>query len=159
MQSPFRQVVALVAFLALCLAVGAIGGFATMPEVPAWYATLAKPSFNPPDWVFGPVWTTLYIVMAAAAWLVWRASGWAGASGSLSLFLLQLALNLAWSFIFFRFHQVGLALLDVLAMLAAIAAITFAFRRHSSLAAILLLPYLAWVTFAAVLNAAIWRLN
>lgn len=130
-----------------------------MPEVPAWYATLAKPSFNPPDWVFGPVWTTLYIVMAAAAWLVWRASGWAGASGSLSLFLLQLALNLAWSFIFFRFHQVGLALLDVLAMLAAIAAITFAFRRHSSLAAILLLPYLAWVTFAAVLNAAIWRLN
>jgi tryptophan-rich sensory protein len=159
MRSPVQQIVVLVAFIVLCLAVGGVGSYATLPEIPTWYATLAKPSFNPPNWIFGPVWTTLYILMALAAWLVWRTAGWPGAAGALGLFLFQLALNLAWSFIFFAWHRLGLALVEVLVLLAAIVATALAFRRHSRLAALLLIPYICWVTFASLLNAMIWRLN
>jgi benzodiazapine receptor len=159
MPSPTRQTVVLIAFVAVCLTVGAIGGLATAPAIPTWYATLAKPSFNPPNWVFGPVWTALYILMAIAAWLVWRVSGWQRARTALYLFFLQLTLNSVWSFIFFGFHRIGLALLVIVLLLAAIAVTAWAFRPHSRLAAILLLPYWAWVAFATVLNTALWRLN
>ena len=159
MRSPLQQILVLLALLALCLGVGAFGSYATLPEIPTWYATLNKPSFNPPNWLFGPVWTTLYVLMATAAWLVWRAAGWIGARGALALFFLQLALNLLWSFLFFAWHRIGLAAIEVLAMLAAIVATALAFRRHSRAAALLLLPYLAWVTFASILNVTFWRLN
>ncbi len=158
-RSTARQVFVLAGFIALCLAVGAIGGLATAQSVASWYPTLAKPSFNPPDWVFAPAWTTLYVLMAVAAWLVWRRAGWQRARPAFRLFALQLALNLAWSFLFFSFHQVGLALVDAALLLAAIGATALAFLSHSRLAALLLLPYLAWVSFATVLNGAILQLN
>ncbi len=132
---------------------------ATASSVGTWYQTLAKPSFNPPDWVFAPVWTTLYILMGVAGWLVWRASGWGRATSALVLFAVQLALNLAWSFLFFGGRHIGLALIEIVLVLAAIVVTAFLFRRHSGWAALLLLPYAAWVSFATVLNAALWRLN
>jgi tryptophan-rich sensory protein len=151
-----RQGLALVGFIALCLAASALGAVVTAPAIPAWYATLAKPSFNPPNWIFAPVWTTLYILMAIAAWLVWR-RGKAGAA--LALFAIQLSLNCAWSLLFFGLNRIDLALVDIILLLAAIVATALAFRRHSPAAALLLMPYLAWVSFATVLNFTIWRLN
>ncbi|HEX2593825.1 MAG TPA: TspO/MBR family protein [Rhizomicrobium sp.] len=148
---------ALVGFLTLTLAVGAIAGFATGSSIDGWYATLAKPSFNPPNWVFGPVWTTLYVLMAFAAWRAWRVVGWRGAA--LAMFLVQLALNFAWSFIFFTAHQLGLALIELAVMLVAIVATTTVFWRIDRAAGALMLPYIAWVSFAGVLNAALWQLN
>jgi len=156
---PPHQYVVLAALVALCLAVGALGGWTTAQSVTTWYPTLAKPSFNPPDWVFGPVWTTLYVLMAIAAWLVWRRSGLHGARPALVLFAVQLALNLAWSLLFFGAHRVDLALADIVVLWAALVATAIAFRRHSTMATVLMLPYLAWVSFASLLNFSIWRLN
>ena len=156
---PVRQSLALLGFVAACLAVGGLGGAMTTPEIAGWYATLAKPSFNPPNWIFGPVWTTLYILMAVAAWLVWRRGGWRDAQPALLLFALQLLLNCAWSLLFFGLHRVGVALVDIAVLLVTIAATALAFRPYSATAAFLLVPYLAWVCFATVLNFAIWRLN
>lgn len=151
-----RQGIALAAFLALCLSVGLIGGWVTAPALPGWYAGLAKPTFNPPNWIFGPVWTALYILMAIAAWLVWRRGE---ARTALRLFALQLVLNALWSPLFFGLHRIDLALIDIVLMWAAIAATALAFRHPSLLAAVLMLPYLGWVSFASGLNLALWRLN
>lgn len=149
----------LLAFVAACLAVGAIGGAVTATSVGTWYQQLRKPSFNPPNWVFAPVWTALYIAMAVAAWRVWRARGLEGARSALVLFALQLALNLGWSILFFGLRQIGLALIEILILLATLVATTLAFRRIDGIAALLLVPYVAWVSFATVLTAAVWRLN
>lgn len=149
----------LLALVAACLAVGAIGGAVTATSVGSWYQQLRKPSFNPPNWVFAPVWTTLYIAMAVAAWRVWRERGLEGARFALSLFAAQLALNLGWSILFFGMRQVGLALIEILLLLAILVATTLAFRRIDGIAALLLVPYVGWVSFATVLTAAIWRLN
>lgn len=154
-----HQWLALIVLLAVCFAAAAAGGAATYPSIEAWYAALAKPSWTPPDWVFGPVWTVLYACMAVAAWLVWRQRGLVGAKGELALFGVQLAFNVAWSWLFFGLHSPGLAFVDILVLLAAIVATTFAFQRVSITAGLLLVPYLGWVTFAAVLNFAIWRMN
>ncbi|MBS1803957.1 MAG: tryptophan-rich sensory protein [Acidobacteria bacterium] len=142
-----------------CLAVGGLGGRWTAPEIAGWYRTLAKPSFNPPSWIFGPVWTTLYILMAIAAWLISRMPDSQLRTLALAFFVLQLALNLAWSWIFFHRHAIGSAALEVAVLWIAIAATTLIFSRVSSTAAWLMAPYWAWVTFASILNAAIWRLN
>ena len=157
--SPPRQLLVLAGLIVLCLAVGALGAFATVSSVSTWYQTIAKPSFTPPDRVFGPVWTALYVIMAIAAWLVWRRAGLTGARPALTLFILQLALNLAWSFLFFKARWIGGALVEIVLLWAAIAATIAAFRRHSPWAGILMMPYLAWVSFATALNFAIWRLN
>jgi benzodiazapine receptor len=157
--SPLRQAVVLIALLAASLGVGALGALATAQSVGTWYQTLAKPSFNPPDRVFGPVWTALYVLMAIAAWLVWRRAGWREARPALALFALQLALNLAWSFLFFGARWIGGALVEIVLLWLAIAATIAAFRRHSAWAAWLMLPYLAWVSFASLLNWSLWRLN
>lgn len=157
--SPPRQALVLFGAVATCLAVGAIGGLATSHSVASWYPALAKPAFNPPRWIFAPVWTVLYLIMAVAAWLVWRRNGWRAARPALTLFALQLALNLAWSLLFFGLRRIDLALIDVLALLAAIAATALAFWPLQRLAALLLVPYFAWVGFAAFLNFAIWQLN
>ncbi|MCX7361073.1 MAG: tryptophan-rich sensory protein [Alphaproteobacteria bacterium] len=122
-------------------------------------AQLRKPSFNPPNWVFAPVWTALYIAMAVAAWRVWRARGLEGARSALVLFALQLALNLGWSILFFGLRQIGPAMIEILILLATLVATTLAFRRIDGIAALLLVPYVAWVSFATVLTAAVWRLN
>lgn len=146
--------------IAIALAVGAIGGWATASSVTTWYPTLEKPAFNPPNFLFGPVWTTLYVLMAVAAWLVWRA---APADGhrrtALRLYAAQLVLNLAWSLLFFGLRRPDLALVEVLVLLGAILATIRAFARVDRRAAGMLAPYAAWVAFATLLNFEIWRLN
>lgn len=149
----------LVAIVLLCLAAGGLGAIATTPEIDGWYRTLAKPDWTPPDWLFGPVWTALYILMGVAAWLVWKRDGTRGASGPLTLFAVQLLLNVAWSWIFFRYHALGWASAEIVVLWLAIATTMLAFFRQSRLAGWLLAPYLAWVSFASLLNFAIWRLN
>lgn len=146
-------------FVLLCLGAGGLGAIATTPEIDDWYKTLAKPSWNPPDYVFGPVWTTLYVLMAIAAWLVWKPAGFTSAATPLTLFAVQLALNIAWSWIFFGIHQPGWAFLEVAILWLAIMATTVAFFRCSRIAGCMMLPYLIWVGFAAALNFTIWRMN
>ncbi len=153
------RVLGLMLLLVVCLGTGGLGAVATTSEIPTWYAGLVKPSWNPPSWVFGPVWTTLYVLMAIAAWLVWSRAGYRSARVALLLFALQLMLNGAWSWIFFGMHRPGWALGEILLLWIALAATLIAFARHSRLAAALLVPYLAWVSFAAILNGMIWRLN
>jgi len=144
---------------AFCLGVGLFGSLATRSSIPTWYAALAKPSWTPPGGLFGPVWTLLYLMMGTAAWLVWRKEGPSGARLALGLFLAQLLFNGLWSWIFFGLHRPGLALLDLALLWAGILATIRAFRLVSPAAAWLMAPYLAWVSFAGLLNAAIWRLN
>lgn len=148
---------ALAGFVILCLAAGALGGFATAQSVIEWYPTLTKPTWNPPAWVFAPVWTTLYVLMALAAWMAWRRGP--VAKSALQLFIVQLALNVAWSFIFFGAHNPGLAFAEIIVLWLAIIATARAFWRLSPPAGLLMLPYIAWVSFAAVLNFTVWRLN
>lgn len=148
---------ALVLFVMITLAVGYAGGAVTAPNIPSWYAQLVKPGFNPPDAVFMPVWTTLYVAMAVAAWLVWRKVGFR--NGALGLWLAQLALNLGWSFIFFGAHQLLAALVELALLWLVIFATLIGFGRISRPAGWLMVPYLAWVSFAGVLNFWIWRLN
>lgn len=125
----------------------------------AWYAALEKPSWNPPSWVFGPVWTLLYILMAVAAWRVWRIGGWKARSRELGAYLMQLALNAAWTPLFFGLQRPGLALVDIVMLLAAACWTALLFKRVDRLAAGLLVPYLAWLSFATLLNATLWWLN
>ncbi len=145
--------------LVLCLAAGGLGSFATAAKIPTWYATVVKPTWNPPNWVFAPVWTTLYILMAVAAWMVWTRREQLGARLALALFGVQLALNTLWSFLFFGMENPGAAMAEIVLLWLAIAATILTFRRISMPAAWLLAPYLAWVSFASCLNFAIWQLN
>jgi len=145
--------------IALCLAAGGLGSIATSAKIPTWYVTLAKPAWNPPNWIFAPVWTTLYILMATAAWMVWTRREQAGARAALGLFGVQLVLNTLWSFLFFGAENPGLAMVEIVVLWIAIAATIWTFREIHSAAAWLLAPYLAWVSFASCLNFAIWRLN
>ena len=154
-----KDVLALVLFVGLCLGVGALGAAVTDTSLSTWYPTLVKPSFNPPNWVFGPVWTTLYVLMAIAAWRVWRTTDRDTARGPLALFVLQLAVNLGWSVAFFGLREIGLAVAVIIALDLLVLATALAFRRIDRLAALLLLPYLAWIAFATVLTIALWRLN
>ena len=154
-----RQTLGLIISVVICFGVAGFGGLVTDPQVPAWYAKLAKPEWTPPDWVFGPVWTVLYLCMAVAAWLVWRQAGIAAARVSLTLFAVQLVLNGFWSLLFFGFQQPGIASLEIVVLWAAILATIIAFWDRSMWASLLLVPYLAWVSFAVFLNWTIWRMN
>jgi len=149
----------LVASLLLSFSAAALGSLATTAQS-EWYVKLAMPSFTPPGWVFGPVWTVLYTFMGVAFFLVWR-RGFSGKAGLAALvcFLVQLALNAAWTLLFFRLQSPAFAFADILLLLAAIQLTILSFSWVSKVAACLLIPYLAWVTFAAVLSGAIWRLN
>ncbi|MBL9123749.1 MAG: tryptophan-rich sensory protein [Planctomycetaceae bacterium] len=149
----------LLGWIALCLAVAGMGGWLTMLGMPDWYDSLIKPTWNPPNWIFGPVWTALYVMMALAAWLIWRRHGWEGAPLPLAFFLVQLTLNLAWSGIFFALRSPGWGAVEIVALWVAILGTLVSFWPYHRLAAILLVPYLAWVSFASVLNVALWRLN
>jgi translocator protein len=124
-----------------------------------WYAALAKPAWNPPNWIFAPVWTVLYLVMGVAAGLVWRQAGFSGASAALSLFVVQLVLNALWSYLFFGLQRLDLALFDIVVLWGAILAVAVLFWGANRLAGALMIPYLAWVGFASVLNFVLWRLN
>ncbi|QEH38529.1 TspO/MBR family protein [Aquisphaera giovannonii] len=158
-RNPARDLGALVISLALCFAVAGLGGYWTSLGLGPWYDGLRKPPWTPPGGVIGSVWTVLYTLMAVAAWLVWRRGGLAGARLPLSLHGAQLALNLAWPALFFAMRRPDLAFAEILLLWAAILATLVAFVRVSRPAASLLVPYLAWVSFAATLNYALWRLN
>jgi tryptophan-rich sensory protein len=151
-----RPRLALVGWLALCFAASLTGLFVSTN---GWYAGLHKPSWNPPAWVFGPAWTLLYVLMAIAAWLVWREGGWKGQRLALGLFLLQWLLNALWTPLFFGMHRSGLAVAEIILLWLALAATLWSFWRVRRVAGVLLVPYLAWVTFAAALNFTLWRLN
>ncbi len=150
-----RDVLGFIAFLALVGAAAALGSMYTSMSIPGWYDGLAKPGWTPPAQVFGPVWTVLYLLMAVAGWLVWRPGGFRGARLALTLFVVQLALNAGWSLLFFGMRDPALALADIVALWLLIAWTTVVFWRHRAVAGALFLPYLAWVAFAGVLNAAI----
>jgi tryptophan-rich sensory protein len=146
----------LVLFLALSLSAGLFGSQFKPEE---WYEQLAKPSWTPPNWLFAPVWTALYLAMGVAAWLVWRRAGLKKAWLAFFFFVLQLILNAVWSWLFFGLHRPGLAFGEIVFLWAAILITLVLFWRHRSLSGVLFLPYLAWVSFAAVLNFSLWRLN
>lgn len=154
-----QQTVGLIVAILICFAAAGIGSLATTPQIPGWYANLAKPTWTPPGWIFGPVWTLLYLMMAVAAWLVWRQAGFAGAKLPLALFGIQLALNSLWSVLFFGLQNPSAAAVEIVLLWAAILATMITFWKRSQLAGGLLTPYLAWGSFAAMLNVAIWRMN
>lgn len=149
----------LAGWLALVFAASGLGAFLTSVSVHDWYPTLRKPPWNPPAWVFGPVWTCLYCLMALAAWLVWRRAGFAGARWALGAFLIQLALNVAWSGLFFGRRSPLGGMIDIILLIIAIIATMALFRRFSPAACWLLTPYLLWTMYASTLNWAIWRMN
>ncbi len=150
---------ALLGFLAASFAAAAIGGAATAEHVRTWYPTLAKPSWTPPGWVFGPAWTLLYILMSVAAWRIWRRRELPGARAALRLHFVQLVLNALWSVLFFGLMRPGLALVEIVILWTLLVVILRAFLRLDRVAGLLWLPYVAWVTFATALNASIWWLN
>ena len=151
-----KIILGLLGWLVVCFGAATLGAV-FMPG--DWYATLKKPSWNPPGWIFGPVWLALYPMMAVAAWLVWKRGGFAAQCRPLTLFLVQLALNAAWTPLFFGLHWTGVAFAEIVLFWFFIAATFAAFRPVSRAAAWLLVPYLAWVGFAAVLNFTLWRMN
>ena len=146
-------------FVVICLAVSGAGALFTSPSVRQWYPMLQKPSWTPPSWIFGPVWTVLYLMMAAAAWLVWSRRGSADIRGALVLFFIQLVLNAAWSPLFFGLRNPLAGLLDIVPLWAFIAATLMAFWKIFPAAGALLVPYWLWVSFATALNFALWRMN
>lgn len=146
--------------LAVCVGVGFLGSRSTTPAIQNWYALLAKPPGTPPNWVFPVVWTTLYMLMAVAWWLLWdKSERTADRRKAISLFLIQLAVNASWSPIFFSAKAVGPALLIIVVMVISTVATIIHSRRVNRLAAALLLPYLAWIIYAAYLNGGVWMLN
>jgi tryptophan-rich sensory protein len=148
---------ALLGFILAAQAVGAAASLVTVPNIASWFPDLVKPSFNPPGWLFAPVWVALYLLMAVAAWRVWRERGLR--SAPLLLYAMQLALNFAWAFIFFGAHRLGLALGEIATLLLFVIATTIAFWRADRLAGAMMLPYVAWVSFATLLNYEFWILN
>jgi translocator protein len=151
--------IVLLGWLLLCYGVAAIGGYWTARELRDWYLSLKRPSFAPPNWVFGPVWTALYAMMAVAAWQIWLMPASPLRTKALLLFIVQLGLNLLWTWLFFHEHDIANALANVFLLWVAIGAEICIFYRIEPFAAWLMTPYLAWVSFAAVLNFEYWRLN
>lgn len=153
-----RQALGLLGWLLLAFAAAAVGGFASA-GAEAFYGELVSPSWAPPGWLFGPVWSVLYVLMGIAAWLVWRVRGFAGGKSALLVFVFQLAANALWPWVFFVWHRGCLAFAEILLLWLLIAATIGLFWRISRLSAALLLPYLAWVSFASALTWSLWRLN
>ena len=151
-----RDALALVGWLALTFLAALTGVFVTTG---GWYASLVKPAWNPPGWLFGPVWTLLYSMMGVAAWMVWQRGGWTGQRRPLSLYVVQWALNALWTPLFFGLHRPGLALSEIVVLLFAVLTTLTSFWRVRRIAGALLVPYMLWIAFAATLNFAIWRLN
>lgn len=146
-------------FLSVSFAASVIGSLFTETGPDSWYAALQKPDWNPPSWVFGPVWGTLYALIGLAGWLAWQRSGFGGAPGAFTFFFIQITLNAAWTVVFFGLEAPGAAFVEILGLWLFILLTLVSFWRIRRLAGGLLIPYLAWVTFAAALNLAIWRMN
>lgn len=153
------QIFKLLASLALPLCLGAIAGLFTAEAVPEWYETLNRPSFNPPNWLFGPVWTTLYMLLGISLFLIWKQSASKERNLAIFVFLLQQALNFGWSFIFFYFNMIGFALIEIILLWISIIVMLVLFYKIKPMAAYINIPYLIWVTFAAILNASYYILN
>lgn len=150
----------LIISVAIPVTVGIISGFFTVPEIDTWYQTIKKPDWQPPKWLFGPVWTTLYIMMGIAFYLVWKKPVEPSKKRmAVTLWIIQLVLNFFWSFVFFRQHQIDWALGEIVILWAFILLTIFAFARLNKVAAWLLVPYISWVTFAGILTYTIWELN
>lgn len=143
----------------ITVGLGSLGGIFTVAEIPNWYAGLNKPFFNPPNWLFGPVWTLLYILMGISLYLIWKLSSSEERTRAIWLFSIQFVLNFFWSIIFFKYHLLGWAFVEIMAMWVFILLTILQFKQLSSWAAYLLMPYLLWVSFATILNASIWWLN
>lgn len=150
----------LIISIVIPVAIGATAGFFTATGVDSWYQTINKPTWNPPNWIFAPVWTTLYVMMGIALFLVWKSdTSESLKKTAITLFGIQLVLNFFWSFIFFNQHQPGWALVEIIVMWASILLTIFSFANVSKTAAWLLVPYISWVSFATILNYTIWQLN
>ncbi|HEY8277271.1 MAG TPA: TspO/MBR family protein [Methyloceanibacter sp.] len=150
------SILALIVFVGACFIAAAMGALFPPGD---WYERLAKPSWRPPNWLFAPVWTAIYLTIAVSGWLVWRKYGLAGAAGPLAIYVLQLVLNAAWTPIFFGLRRPDLAFFEIIVLWIAIVATIVIFYPIHPAAALLLVPYMAWVTFAAALNFSVWRLN
>ena len=154
-----RHAIGLAVAVLICFGAAGLGSLFTTPSIGGWYVTLRKPAWTPPNWIFGPVWSLLYLSMAVAAWLVWRRSWISGARLALVLFAIQLLFNVCWSAIFFSAHMPGVAFAEIILLWLMILATIVSFWPVSRVAGWLMLPYLLWVAFAAALNYSIWRLN
>jgi benzodiazapine receptor len=156
--SPRWQALGLAGWLAASFAAGGIGAIASA-DAGAFYAQLSRPPWAPPAWIFGPVWSVLYVLIGVAAWLVWRRHGWRGAAFALKLFGVQLLANALWTWLFFAWHLGAISLAEIAVLWLLITGTIVAFWRLHRAAAVLLAPYLAWVSFASALNFSLWRLN
>lgn len=144
----------------VCFAVAGIGSLFTMPSIPTWYASLSKPFFSPPNWIFGPVWTLLYFLMAISLYIVLlRGIQNKDAKKGIALFFVQLFLNVGWSYLFFFLHNPMMAFFEIMVLWLMILLTILQFKKVDKLASYLLIPYLLWVTFASVLNFSVWQLN
>lgn len=151
--------IALIVSIVIAQAAGFIGSIFTFSSIPTWYASLVKPSFAPPNWLFGPAWILLYTLMGTAAYLVWKKRGMPGVKSALLFYGVHLALNALWSIIFFGMKSPGLAFVEIIILWVLILVVGLKFLKIERLAGLLFIPYIAWVTFAAILNFAVWRLN
>lgn len=149
----------LIISILLPLSVGAAAGMFTSQAVPTWYASLNRPSFSPPNWVFGPVWTSLYILLGISFFLIWKEEASKERDLAIKVFSIQMLLNFAWSFLFFYFNLIGAALIEIILLWTSIAAMIYLFYKIKPLAAYLNIPYLLWVSFATILNAGYYLLN
>lgn len=154
-----KQILKLVASLLLPLGVGGIAGMFTSEVIPGWYASLNQPSFNPPNWIFGPVWTTLYTILGISLFLIWKLPASKQRNQAILIFMVQLFLNFCWSFFFFYFKMISIALADIFFLWVMIVFMMVRFNKLKPLAACINIPYLLWVTFASALNAAYFFLN
>ena len=153
------KIIRFVVCLLICQGAGLLGSIFTIPAIGGWYAQLIKPSFAPPNWLFGPVWTMLFLMMAVALYIIWISRSDKGKRAAFATFALQLSLNIAWSAVFFGGHMILGGFLVIIALWIAIALTIYRFKIVSPIAAWLMVPYLCWVTFAGVLNFYYWRLN
>lgn len=155
----FHPVSKLIISLIIPLAVGAIAGYFTVTAISGWFETLHHPSFRPPNWLFGPVWTSLYILLGISLYLIWRQPRSKSKKYAICIFAIQMVFNFLWSFIFFYFHLINIALFDIVLLWLSIIIMIGRFYKVNKIAAYLNVPYICWVTFALILNAVYYKLN
>jgi translocator protein len=155
-----KNILKLIVAIAVPLSIGALGSYFTIPEINDWYQTINKPAWNPPNWIFGPVWTSLYLLMGISLYLVWKSNTTDGTKTlAVSFFIIQLGLNFFWTIIFFNLHQTGWAVVEIMLLWVFILFTIFSFSSIHKAAPWLLVPYICWVSFAMILNYSIWQLN
>jgi len=154
-----KRALLLISFILVPLLIGGISGYVTVSAISSWYSTLVKPSFNPPNWIFGPVWTSLYILMGYSSYRIYQSPKSDIRNQALTIYGLQLIFNFFWSILFFKFHLLGVALIEISILLVSLIMMFIRFKQIDRTAAFLNIPYLIWVSFATILNASIWYLN